>query len=419
VAIVSDMSLPSGLAAALHPGQMRRARPTDAIDEVQPSYVLTVRGEDDLVRVVDEARNAKLAIVAVGGATRLHVGNIAEAVDLRVSLGGMASILEHSPEDMTVTVEAGVSLSRLNHALAKHGQRICIDDPNDDRATIGGTIATNSTGGYAYGFGTPRDLVLGMTLIDGKARLLRAGGKVVKNVSGYDLVRLFTGSYGSLGIIAGVTLRTHPIPEYQRCLEFVFDDHASLESLRAQLYASNLPLACLDFAHDRENARWRAVVRIEGTKKEVEYQKGRIESLAGRDGRPFDGPSPVYAGGKPTVIVRINASPTSIVEVSQLLSRVVGNDRTSVTLGGRLGDGVARIASSEGDVKRALNFVRTVGDCARKAGAGVVVERAPREIKRILDVWGERPGGFALMRRVKDAFDPSHILSPGRFVGRL
>jgi glycolate oxidase FAD binding subunit len=417
--VALDTALPPGLAASLHPGQVRRGRAADAVDGVGSAFVLTARNEDDVVRVVDEARKAKLALVAVGGATRLHMGNIATAIDLRLSLGGTATIVEHSPQDMVVTAEAGVSLSRLNHALAKHGQRICIDEQADDRATIGGIAASNSTGGFAYGFGTPRDLVLGMTVVDGKARLLRAGGKVVKNVSGYDLVRLFTGSYGSLGIITSVTLRTHPIPEHVRCLTIEFETVSELEALRAHLFASHLPLTCFDFGYDVDNARWRVVLRLEGTKNEVEYQKGRIEQAAGRSSNHHDGESPFHPSGQPTVTIRIAAAPAKCLAVADAIAREVSSGRSDVTLGGRLGDGIMRVSAGEEDLRRALNFVRTVTDTAKAIGAAVVIERAPAEIKRIFDVWGDRPGGFALMRRAKQTFDPDGILSPGRFVGGL
>jgi glycolate oxidase FAD binding subunit len=414
-----DIALPSGLAASLHPGQMRRGRSADGVDDIAPAYVLTVRSDDDVVRVVDEARRAKLAMISVGGATKLGLGNIARAFDLRVSLGGMASILEHSPEDMIVTAQAGVSLSRLNLALAKHGQRVCIDQRADDRATIGGIVACNATESYAYGFGTPRDLVLGLSVVDGKARLLKPGGKVVKNVSGYDLVRMFTGSYGSLGIITSATLRAHPIPLAERWVAVDCEHVAELEKLRAALYASQLPLACLDFELTKETVRWRAAIKIEGTQSEVDYQQEVIEGLAGKKCRPFERATPVRAAGRPTLVLRVSARPASGVATAEAVAEAIGEPDETTSLGGRLGDAVMRVRTIEEDPRRALGFVRRITKAAATTGATTILERAPSEIKRILDVWGDRPAGFTLMRQLKDAFDPDGILSPGRYVGGL
>ncbi len=417
--LAADIALPSGLTAALHPGQMRRGRGADAIDDVTPAFVLTVRSDEDVVRVVDEARRAELAIVPAGGATKLGIGNIARALDLRVSLGGMASIIEHSPQDMVVTAQAGVSLARLNLALGKHGQRICIDQAADDRSTIGGIVACNATESFAYGYGTPRDLVLGMSVVDGKARLLNPGGKVVKNVSGYDLVRMFTGSYGTLGIITSVTLRTHPIPLAERALAIDCNDIVELETLRAALFASHLPLACLDFELARESGGWRAIVKIEGTAGEVDYQHECIEQIAPTRCHVFERAVPVRVAGRSNVVLRVSSKPSAVVATARAIADTIGDATEMPALAGRLGDGIMRVRIQEEDPRRALNFVRRMSEAAKQAEASVVIERAPSEIKRIIDVWGERPAGFALMRRLKDAFDPQGILSPGRFVGAL
>jgi glycolate oxidase FAD binding subunit len=415
-----DTRLPSGLAAALHPGQIRRARATDSVDGVQPSLAITVRKEEDVVRIVSESRREKLAIIPVGGATDLHVGNLANAFDVRLAMTGMASVLEYSPEDMTVTAEAGVSLSRLGHILAERGQRIAVDHPVPERATVGGIVATDTTAGYCYGFGSPRDLVLGMTLVDGRARLLHAGGKVVKNVAGYDLARLFTGSHGTLGIIASVTLRTHPLPAQSRRLRLILPSANAVDEARAAIFSSHLPLACFDFARAVDEPTWRLEPCIEGTSREVDYQHGRVEQLAKCSAGEHDGPSAVGGERDAPLIVRVLSTPSRCIATAEAIIvalRAKGTERA--TLAGRAGDGLLRVCAHESDVRRALGAVRAITETARAHAARFVIERAPAEIKRILDVWGDRPGGFALMRAVKSKFDPDGVFSPGRYVGGI
>jgi glycolate oxidase FAD binding subunit len=329
--------------------------------------------------------------------------------------------LEKHPEDMTVTVEAGVSLSRLNHILAEHGQRIALDHAMPERATIGGIVAADSTAGLCYGFGTPRDLVLGMTVVDGQARLLHVGGKVVKNVSGYDLPRLFTGSHGTLGIIASVTLRTHPLPDSSRRLRVNLPSANDLDRVRTALFASHLPLVSFDFVRDIHDPNWGLIIRVEGTAREVDYQTAQVERFAEVEAEPVaDEASPVGGVKHAQVVVRILAAPSGCVAVAdRVVEALREKDAGHTTVAGRLGDGFIRTCTVEDDVRKALGLVRTIVDTASAMGSHCVVERAPVEIKRLLDVWGERPNGFALMRRVKEKFDPAGILSPGRYVGKL
>ena len=225
--------LPAALTAPFSPGQVRHGRADDAVDGLLPPVVITPRNVEEVLSVVRTASAENLAVLPAGGGSMIELGNPPSGLDVRLAVKGLSQILDRCPQDMTVTVEAGVGLNRLNRVLEPDGQRVAIDPPDDDLATVGGLVSTNRTGGYAYGFGLPRDLVLGLRLVDGRARVLRAGGKVVKNVAGYDLVRLATGSHGTLGVITEVTLRTHPIPDDFLSLRFTFESRADLESAGA------------------------------------------------------------------------------------------------------------------------------------------------------------------------------------------
>jgi len=410
-----QVQLSSSLIASFSPGQVRYGREDDDIDGLSPSVAITVRSLDDIVTIVQEAKRSGLALIPCGTGSLLSIGNKPKAYDVRVSLTGMASIVEKSPQDMTVTVEPGVGVARLNRLLADENQRVAIDAPEDQRATIGGRIAANITGGYAHGFGAPRDLVLGLTVVDGRARLLRTGARVVKNVAGYDLPRLFTGSYGTLGIIGEVTLRTHPLPPLAITLRFHFPRSSDLDTARAAIFASDLPLAACDFeALDLET--WRLVIRIEGSEPQIDYQISRLTELCRR--RPVedasDWISPVHPERDANVVIRTGVPSTHIVSVAGDFLRDAGEKAASLRVTGRLGDGLLRVCALCKRPQDALRLVRLVNE-----RAGAVVERVPPAVKSTLDVWGRRPEGFELMRRLKHAFDPFGLLAPGRYVGGL
>lgn len=418
---------------SLGPGQLRAGRETDAIDGVIPQAVITAREPAHVTAAIEEARARRLAIVASGGGTLLHIGAPPREYDIRLSMTAISRIVEQNPEDMTVTCEAGVSLSRLQRALARSGQRLAIDVARDDRASIGGVVATNTTGGLRHGFGLPRDIVLGMTAIDGSGRTLRAGGRVVKNVAGYDLVRLLAGSWGSLAVITELTLRTHPLAPAGATLVFEFVSPAELDAARARLLEEPLPLVALDFAVDTSEptALWMLVVRVEGSEEEVAFQGDRVCAAVGRDPADAleDWISPAHVDGDAGVTLRLSTNPAAAVGVVKtVLARLKESgarlSRTPLQIAGHLGAGVVRLRLGESDdgAENSL-FSAFAALWAATDLAGTVtsrmIERAPRAIKTSHDVWGPPPASLFLMRALKRRFDPDDVLAPGRFVGGL
>jgi len=418
---------------SLGPGQLRPGRDTDAIDEILPQAVITAREPAHVIATIEEARAKRLGIVTSGGGTLLHIGAPPRDYDIKLSMTAIGNIVEQNPEDMTVTCEAGVSLSRLQRSLAKAGQRLAIDVAAEDRASIGGIVATNTTGGLRHAFGLPRDLVLGMTAIDGCGRTLKAGGRVVKNVAGYDLVRLLAGSWGGLAVITELTLRTHPLPAAGATLVFEFVSPAELDSARTRLLEEAMPLAAVDFAVDSSEATplWLLVVRVEGTDEEVAFQGDRVCAAAARE--PADAHedwlSPAHVDEEGGVTLRLATSPSDVVgAVRGVLAKLkeTGSrlSRTPIRIAGHLGAGIARIhmgTSGEGGEAldraafAALWAATSTGDAIRTR----VIERAPLAVKSAHDVWGNPPATLSLMRAIKRRFDPDDVLAPGRFTGGL
>src|SRR5947208_2316906 len=184
------------------------------------AQIVTPASEEDLARVVAEANRRGLKVTPRGGGTKLEWGNPPERVDLVLSTLGLSRVVEHAHGDMTVTAEAGCTYGALQMHVARRGQRLALDNLFPDRATLGGIMATNDSGALRVGFGSLRDLVLGVTVALPDGTLARSGGKVVKNVAGYDLPKLMVGAFGTLGVITQATFRLHPLPAATRTFEF-------------------------------------------------------------------------------------------------------------------------------------------------------------------------------------------------------
>uniref|UniRef100_UPI0013B383CE FAD-binding oxidoreductase n=1 Tax=Nonomuraea lactucae TaxID=2249762 RepID=UPI0013B383CE len=195
---------------------LRDAGPGDAVAGVEPRWVVLPETVEEVSAVLRACAEHDLAVAPVGGGTKLHWGAPPERCDVLLDLCCMNEILEHAAGDLVVRAQAGVTMGALAAALAEHGQELALDAPPE--ATVGGTLATATCGPRAFRYGTPRDLLIGVTIVLPDGTVARSGGKVVKNVAGYDLGKLFTGSYGTLGVIAEATFRLHPLAADRRWL---------------------------------------------------------------------------------------------------------------------------------------------------------------------------------------------------------
>jgi glycolate oxidase FAD binding subunit len=383
------------------------------LDGREPERVFEPSTEAEARDLVLEAASAGIAIVPVGGGTGLGTGNLLRADSwgaLRTSR--LTRIVEYSPDDMVVTAEAGVTLETLQNLLAEHNQFLPVDAPYPEQATLGGITATNAQGLLRPAFGLPRDRLLGARMALSDGTVIRAGGKVVKNVAGYDLCKLVAGSWGTLGLITEVTYKTNPLPPCREEIRFSADmmllAEAALRVHEARLqpvYMTAYGPACPELK-----------VGLMGSGMAVSWQRKAItEALVALGLSPTVGETRGSAGAGSSVAARLTVKPTDIPAVLGILATVTSEVVSHIPTG------VIECAFADAAPDDAMGVARWTAALRDRlpAGSHLVWTRVPAQWKRAIDVWGPTRPDHSLMRGIKDAFDLRGLFSPGRFAGRL
>lgn len=344
-----------------------------------------------------------------GAGTKMGWGGMVEA-DVEVSSGGMASILEHNAGDLTAVVQAGVKVADAQSAFAEAGQMLSIDPPRAPEATIGGVAATADSGPLRHRYGTMRDLILGVTVVLSDGTIARSGGKVIKNVAGYDIGKLFTGAFGTLGMIVEVALRLHPRPQRTVTVRSASDEPVMLAKAASTLAHLPLELDCLDVSWGDGGGE--VLARFAGAAPE-----GRAEAAV-RALNGLDAPASIQDDDGVIWEAQRAAQRTQqevVARISTLPSEMPAVMAGSVRCVGRAGMGVLYVHLTGDDL------VGTIEELRRTLGpAQVVVLDAPDEVRGKIDVWGSGDeSAVGLMRRIKTRFDPAGICNPGIFVGGI
>lgn len=426
-------------------GRVRPATAAEAVCGVVPRLVASPESTEEVAAVLRVADASGLSVVPSGSGSRRDWGVAPSSCDLLLDLGGLNRIVEHVAGDMVVEVEAGCRLDVLAESVAAAGQRLAVDAMV---GTVGGLIATDRAGGLRYSYGTVRDLLLGVTMVRFDGVVARSGSRVVKNVAGYDLGKLLTGSFGSLGVVTRAILRLHPIPEHTVDLTATTDDPRRAADWVAALVHGQQEPASIDFDRPGNTAAITVTASFEGTEAgatvRAEASGAELRSLADgevvvvTDAAAADGPA-TSAGadesGRTSVAptnghadngvdgtgITVTIPPASWAEAVVAIGDTAAKLGLDAALHGSAGAGIVTAALPETSPDDAVaTLLETVRAWAVERDGSAVVGFAPARLRDRLDFAGPvEDGVFALMRRVKDQFDPRHRLSPGRFVGRL
>ncbi len=397
----------------------REATPEDAVDGVEPSFVAEPGSVEETSELLRFANDEGLAVSVRGGGTKTSLGNPPRELDLILSTARMNEIIEHVPGDQVVRVQAGIKLQDLQNRLAGTDQMLGIDPP-ERGATIGGVVAANSTGPRRYRYGTIRDLIIGITVVLSDGKVAKAGGKVVKNVAGYDLSKLFTGSLGTLGVIAECNFRLHPRPEAARAVAVEPESTLSAgQAAQAVMHAQLVPSAVeLNWSEDKGHL----TVLIEGIEPGVEAQAETASYLLRGFGELTDEETDTWGppgAGDDEVAIKISAPPAELTGVLDSTLGACARRDVSPRITGHAGVGVTYVALSGADDEARAQVVEELREIWSRRGGSVVVREAPATFKKRVEVWGPLGSRLELTRRVKEKFDPRGILNPGRFVGGI
>ena len=417
--VMTQVSWPE-LAEIVGKEHLRAATAADAIDDVATQMVAEPGTAEDLARALRWAHGAGVKVAPRGGGTKLGWGNSPSACDLVLSSTRLNRVLEHAWADMTVIVEAGCRVADLQKALAQHGQRLALDPLWPERATIGGILSTNDSGSLRVRYGSLRDLIIGITVALPDGTLAKSGGKVVKNVAGYDLSKLYTGALGTLGVIVQAIFRLHPLPRESRSLSFSGTPEA-LNQLLLAIQSSKLTFTGLQLLALPGSGR--LDVRFDGTAAGIEAQVNQILQIA-MSNAPSDAPAnawtahqTIWEGAAPALVVKFSVLPAQFAAVCALVERSAASQSLAWKIVAQsVGAGYARLEGAEPALHTALVTLR---DELAKLGGTVVALGCPTAVKRGLDVWGPPSDAQPLMLRIKQRFDPDGTLNPGRFVGGI
>ena len=411
-----------------------------------PKAVVLPTSVQEIQEVLQFAVEHNVSIMPAGAGTKLGIGNSPQKVDIVLATTRLNSVVEYEPADLTVTVESGIRLKDLQTELAKHRQYLALNPPYADRCTIGGIVSTNASGSFRLRHGTARNQVLGLRVVQADGTVVKSGGKVVKNVAGYDLNKLYIGAFGTLGILTEVTLKLSPIPVRQAILTADFQNvqdaadtglaivgsqtlpmfvnlfvNSDPTRAKTQIPADkNKSMLTAGFGGDPETVAWQ-LTQCQG----IMEQNGAIgvTIIEGGSLPPLqEAVQEFSADNKNTekVVAKFNLKRTDLAEFATQI--VETNCTRNAQMMALLGSGVlyANIpVTSDTDYQSLADALTQLRQTAMSQQGNLIIESAPPELKRHIDVWGSVEGMLSLMKQIKAKFDPTGLLNPGRFISSI
>jgi glycolate oxidase FAD binding subunit len=413
----------------------------DATEILSLSESIAPSSQDAAAEAVRQAWHNDTPVYPIGGGTKLGYGLRSDAPGIGLSLGGLDRVVDHPARDLTITVEAGVTIAALAKRLAAEGQQLPVDVPSPDRATVGGAVAFGGGGPRQFRWGTMRDYVIGLRAVDGSGSIFGAGGRVVKNAAGYDLCRLLTGSFGTLGVIVQVTLMVKPRPETSAFVACEIEPGAAEDLLARMIQTRAVPSAIElligpawqqdpSLGPANRPGAARLVVGLEGSSAEVPWSIAQLQEewrqagvaaptvVSGDQAAPLWDRLAAFSfdttatNGNAPLVVRIHVLPGAVVPMIRSLMELDAG--VSIQSHAASGVIVARLSAQSGDAVRLVD--QRLRPAVQAAGGHMVVLARPQGIELSRQAaFGPDPPGWGVMQSIKNRFDPKGILNRGRF----
>lgn len=421
------------------------------VDGLRPGFLVEPGSREEIAAIVRLARERKLKLLPAGGGTRLALGGIPEGVDAVVSLARLQRVTNYEPADLTASVEAGARLADFQRTLGRDRLSLPLDPPYAREGTLGGILATNSTGPKRFAYGSARDFTLGLAYVTGEGRLAKAGGRVVKNVAGYDLVKLLIGSLGTLGIITDIHFKLFPLPRTSATVIAAFEKLAEALELRHAILRSPLQPLAVDLVDasaarilgspELASKRYALLVGVGGVERVIERSTRELSQLAdqcragaaitrtGADEaalwervQEFPGAFRTHAGG----LTMIKAA-LPLAQLGAFLRRaeeIASQHELATATVARAASGIAYFSllgkdTSEETCARLTQAAIELIHAGTSLGGRVTLLWCPTAVKRDVNVWGTLGDDLPLLRKLKAAMDPDRVLNPGRFLGGI
>jgi glycolate oxidase FAD binding subunit len=415
------------------------------LDGRTPAVAVFPGSTEEVGTLLALAAQEEMAVTPWGGGTKMAVGAPLRRLGMVLGLRRLARVVEHEPGDLTVTAQAGITLEALQRALAERGQWFSLDPPFAGQATLGGVLAADAAGPRRHLYGTARDLLIGVTVVAADGSVVKGGGKVVKNVAGYDLPKIYIGSFGTLGVIVEATVRLRPLPEEDRLLLARFERLAAGGQAVREVLASDLLPSAVELLDGPalqglglagEGTGGGLLLGFDGLREQVLWQVEEARLLVGRRGaveaRLLEGREreeawrAVREVGRrafpdPAAEMKLGVLPTQVPEVMEELGAVARRQGCTAAFAAHASVGIVTgvLAGLKASAQPAVAVLKEWRERVRGAGGHAVLERAPLSVKEQVSVWDPPGAAFRIMERIKSSLDPKGILNPGRFVGGI
>jgi glycolate oxidase FAD binding subunit len=414
-------SIEEQLRSVAGPENLRPATPGDTVCGVLPQFIAEPENEQQLAAILSAANDAGIAVIPRGSGSKLDWGNPPSRAELILSTARLNQILEHAWADQTVTVEVGCALQSLQNALAKHGQRLACDSLWPENATVGGLLSTNDSGALRLRFGALRDLIIGVTLALPDGTLASSGGKVVKNVAGYDLPKLTTGAFGTLGVITRAVFRLHPLPRAARTLSFAARDFLTMQAHILGIQDSKLAHTALQIRRSA-GSQPQADILLEATDAGLDAQESHLRELLGSTTIEsstelvWGARQELWSPADDALVAKISILPAQLEETAACLQSACSSPPLDWKMVAQA-TGIATLRI-QGEAARLSTAIQQLRAEVQAREGSLVVLRRPSELFS-LDAWGDAGDALPLMHALKHQLDPKNTLNPGRFVGGI